>query len=100
MINYGYTPEAKAACDIWSLSTREHSMVASDVLALTEEEAAVVDELTGAGQFFFAQFDIKNFITGSKPLDEWDAYVAGMNEMGLDELIETYQIAYDRYLAG
>lgn len=100
MINYGYTPEAKAACEIWSLSTREHSMVNSDVLALTEEEAAVVDGLTGAGQFFFAQFDIKNFITGSKPLDEWDAYVANMNEMGLDELIETYQIAYDRYLAG
>jgi putative aldouronate transport system substrate-binding protein len=30
--------------------------------------------------------------------DEWDSYVAQLEQMGLDRLVELYQQAYDRYL--
>ncbi|WP_402462518.1 ABC transporter substrate-binding protein [Isoptericola aurantiacus] len=36
------------------------------------------------------------FITGQRPLDEWDAYVAEMEGMGATQLIETYNTALDR----
>ena len=37
------------------------------------------------------------FITGTKDIDaEWDAYIQGLNESGLDTLLEIYQTAYDR----
>lgn len=40
------------------------------------------------------------FITGQTDIEEgWDAYVATVNQMGMDELIEIEQAAYDRYLA-
>ena len=40
------------------------------------------------------------FVKGDRDLTEWDTYVAQMNDQGLDERIEIFQNAYDRYLAG
>ena len=39
------------------------------------------------------------FITGTKSLDEWDAYITKMKDAGLDRIIEIVQGAYDRFLA-
>lgn len=39
------------------------------------------------------------FIDGSKPMSEWDSYVAGFESMGLDKILEVYQEAYDAYVA-
>lgn len=39
------------------------------------------------------------FITGARPLSEWDAYVAEFNRMSLDRYMEVYQTMYDRYTA-
>lgn len=39
------------------------------------------------------------FVTGTKPIDEWDAYVAKCKEMGLDEVIKVRQAWWDRYVA-
>ena len=37
------------------------------------------------------------FVLGQKSLSEWDAYVATIKNMGVDELIQIYQTAYARY---
>ena len=38
------------------------------------------------------------FITGQKSLDtDWDAYINALNEMGLQDIINIYQAALDRY---
>ena len=39
------------------------------------------------------------FITGTKPIDEWDEYVAKCYEMGLDKVLEVRQAWWDRYAA-
>ncbi len=39
------------------------------------------------------------FVTGPKRLDEWDAFVEHIQSMGLDEILETYQAAYERYMS-
>ena len=40
-----------------------------------------------------------SFLTGVKPLSEWDSFIADMKSFGMDELLEIYQAAYDRYMA-
>ena len=36
------------------------------------------------------------FITGNKPLSEWDSYLQELEKMGLDEYLKVSQEAYDR----
>ena len=41
------------------------------------------------------------FITGQADIEkEWDAYIAALNDMGLQDVIDVYQAALDRYNAG
>jgi putative aldouronate transport system substrate-binding protein len=37
------------------------------------------------------------FVDGSKPLSEFDSYVSGVKQMNLQECIDIYQAAYDRF---
>lgn len=43
--------------------------------------------------------NILTFVSGSKPLSEWDSYVEGLYEIGLEEAQAVYQEAYDNYMA-
>ncbi len=38
------------------------------------------------------------FLDGSKPMSEWDDYVAALYDLGLDRCIEIYQDAYDSFM--
>lgn len=40
------------------------------------------------------------FLDGSKPLSEWDSYVAELESLNIGRIIEIYQEAYDTYMAG
>lgn len=41
---------------------------------------------------------ITKFITGDKPMDEYDEFVKTLNGLKVDELVSIYQDAYDRYV--
>lgn len=41
---------------------------------------------------------IFKFITGQEPLENWDAFMSTLKQMGLDEITAAYQAAYDRLL--
>ena len=43
---------------------------------------------------------VSKFVVGDKSLDEFDAFVQQLKDMGIEECIEIYQGAYDRYLNG
>lgn len=45
----------------------------------------------------YADENIVKFITGAKPLSEWDKYVSTLNKMQLDKYLAIYQAAYDRW---
>ena len=68
------------------------------LLYLTIEEndkvAATATDLTT----YVEQMEAK-FITGVEPLDNWDDYVKTIEAMGIDEYVEVYQAAYDRWKA-
>ena len=37
-----------------------------------------------------------NFITGNKPLSEWDNYVKTLKDMGIEDVVAVKQAWYDR----
>ena len=38
-----------------------------------------------------------SFIMGTKPIDDFDEYIAQLHSMGLDEVLDIYNKAVDRY---
>lgn len=42
---------------------------------------------------------LTKFVIGTEPLENWDNYVAGMQSLGIDDVVAVYQAQYDRYLA-
>ena len=40
--------------------------------------------------------NVVNFITGNKPLSEWDNYVKTLKDMGIEDVVAVKQAWYDR----
>ena len=64
----------------------------------TKEQTETINEYA-TDVSTYVQENYLAFVDGSKPLSEWDAYVAGLETMGLDVCREVHQEAYDTYLA-
>ncbi|MDY3917922.1 MAG: hypothetical protein SOZ59_02825 [Candidatus Limivivens sp.] len=67
-------------------------------LVYTAEEA---EEISGIATDVktYVSSSLAEFITGNRPLSDWDNYVEELNNMGLQQLLETAQTAYDRMTA-
>lgn len=89
------TADQKKAIETWSNVSRERSVIRTTSMNHTVEEEDVMKEF---GNFFFIQFELRNFINGGD-LTTWDAYIAKMNEAGVEEYITIEQAAWERYLA-
>ena len=66
-------------------------------LTFTDEESDRVKQLKTAIDTVAAEATVQ-FVLGQKPLSEWNAYVAQIKNMGVDELIQIHQTAYARYI--
>lgn len=63
----------------------------------TDEENKVLDS-TGHDVSKYVEEARDNFISGNMSLDDWDDYLAELDKMGVDDVIEVYQDAYERYM--
>lgn len=70
-----------------------------DSVKFTDEEWNSISLLVADIQSYLDQM-VAKFITGEESLDNFDAFVQGLNDRGLAQYLEIYQTAYDRYLAG
>ena len=113
------TPDCGVACPKWVRPTTEGAwddvqqqariqwseknlnpyakLVLPDMFFTTEEQAEL-DVLSTDLSKYMTENNAK-FITGDQSFDEWDAYVQGYKDMGIDRMIEIYQTAYDRWAA-
>ena len=64
----------------------------------TSEESERYNELMGEISTHYNE-TVLRFITGDKPLEEYDAFVQELKEMGVEECIELKQSMLDRYNA-
>ena len=66
-------------------------------LAFTGEEQGIINEKYTEIETYMNEM-VDKFIMGTESLDQFDAYVAKMESMGLQDVIAVYQAAYDRYM--
>ena len=65
---------------------------------LTPEETEEVSEVSG-DIMTYIQENYMLFATQNRDMAEWDAYVQGVYDIGMQNVMDIYQTAYDRYLA-
>jgi putative aldouronate transport system substrate-binding protein len=95
-----YNDEAIAAMEAWEPVGTSDNVYPKGAALTTEEQDGinnrVSDIISGASE------QILKFMTGSVELndDTWNAYLADMTQMGIQDVLAVYQNAYDGYLAG
>ena len=73
----------------------KHPEYVLPALQYTQEESDRIAEPQENVNSYVNQ-SLAEFVTGNRSLNDWDAYVEELNNMGLQEWIETAQTAYDR----
>ncbi len=69
-----------------------------DSVKFSDSESNTISLITTDIESYLNQM-IAKFITGEESLDNFDAFVQGLKDRGLDQYLELHQMAYDRYLA-
>jgi len=63
--------------------------------ALTPEEKSTITTTEEQVQKYY-ETSITKFILGETPLTQWDAFISELNKLGLQEVLDVYQTAFDR----
>lgn len=81
------------------LPYQSDKVVKKSNLKFTEDEQYILDNKLGEIQTYYKQMEAE-FITGAADIStQWDTYVSTIEKMGLNEVMEVYQAAYDRWNA-
>ena len=70
----------------------------SDSLTLNEEELEVYNSVMTEVMTYVQEMQVK-FILGIESFDNYDGFIQKIKDMGVDQAINAYQTAYDRYNA-
>lgn len=74
-----------------------HAKLPYPLVYFTEEEQDRISTIKPDIETYFEQMEAK-FITGAESIDgKWDEYVNTLKDLGIDELVEIHQAAYDRW---
>jgi len=99
-LKYAYSPETVAAVEQWSIGDSKQVIRyggdRSGNIHLTAEELKTIADM---GNRYFTYIGINAFVSGTKPMEEWDDYVSAMKASGIEEETAIYQEAYDRFWA-
>ncbi len=88
-----FSPECLNA----SLMAQKYDLPAPPVLAFNEEERSVI-ETVGANIETHATEQISKFLLGERSMDEWDAFISEVENLGLDQLKKVHESSYARVL--
>ena len=86
--------DERGMMDLW-YSNRDNAHVYFG--DLTAEESSAYSA-TASDILTYASENISGFIMGARPMSEWDSFVQTCYDMGIQDLIDLKQAAYDRYL--
>ena len=93
----GYTPDQKAASGIWQSNLTTGRTLGT--ARLNADETEISNRIYGDIKTYIEE-NVLKFVTGQRDLNEFDAYVQDIENMGIDEVTALYQDAYERYLNG
>lgn len=85
------TPELQEAYE----TARLYDAQIQPQLAWTDEEKAIIDTVA-IDISDYAKENVSLFLTGQRSFDEWDDFVAKIEDMGLQSVLDAHKSAYDR----
>ena len=89
---------AVAALEVWN-ATQDNAYTMPAGVALSSDESGRASALQSDIYTYVAEC-IPKFILGEMDTEtDWDTFVSNCEGMGLQEVIDIYQTAYDRYAA-
>lgn len=93
-----YSDNVIACTEVWESAYGSSESNISDAVTMTTEES---DEFYGKYTDIgtYAQTELLRFVVGDNSMDQWDTFVDTCKSMGIDDCVEIYQAAYDRYEA-
>jgi putative aldouronate transport system substrate-binding protein len=80
-------------------AAKPDTTLAAPILSFTQEEQDIISKNLQPIMDKTNEYMIK-FIMGQEPLSNFDKYVAELKQRGLDELVKTYNTAYQRVVKG
>lgn len=92
-----YTELQAEAVDLFRSTSDNSRRLPSDYLYPSDIEAETYSEIY-SDIATYTDTMILQFIVGETPFSEWDNYQSMLKQMGIDQCVEIYQAAYDRYL--
>lgn len=93
-------PEGKrplAMYDTWLVPDYGGSYDWPSSVTFTTEQTDEINKLASDMNTFFSENYVA-FISGAKPMSEWDKYLEDLNSFGYQRLRDIYQEAYDTYM--
>lgn len=82
---------------LWAECADRSGILPSGIKLTAEEKEEIADALTQVKTY--ADTQMNKIVIGELSMDEWDDVVAKFYDMGLDDVLEVYNAAYQRYLA-
>ena len=82
---------------LWTECADRSGILPSGIVLTAEEKEEIADALSQVKTY--ADTQINKIVIGELSMDEWDATVEKFYDMGLDDVLEVYNAAYQRYLA-
>ena len=67
-------------------------------IVFTDEQSEELANLRTDLTTYFTE-NYVSFLTGVKPLSDWDSFIADCKTFGMDRIVEIYQGEYDKYMA-
>ena len=93
-----YGDDEMSLMDVWNNSSNDAADVLPSAISLTADESYTYSAIfNDIGTH--VQTNILSFITGTRSLDEYDDFIAEIEDMGIDECTAILQDALDRYNA-
>ena len=93
-----YSDSQKAAIELWTTGL-DNDYTYPTSINMTLEESERASELLSSVETYVDQYSLA-FITGSSdPGSDWDSFQSDLSSLEVEELVEIYQTAYDRYAA-
>ena len=84
------------AVDTWANSA-DTSGILPQISFTAEEKEQIADALTQIETY--ASTQMNNVVIGEMSIDEWPKVVEKFHDMGIDEILEVYNAAYQRYMS-
>ncbi|MDD6189378.1 MAG: hypothetical protein PUB32_07380 [Clostridiales bacterium] len=101
-VNYNWLIPANAVAQEylqdWDIVPHDNEYVYPTGITFSNEQSEILAKY-GSDVSTYLSENYLAFVDGSKSLADWDSYVAELNNIGLNEILEVYQEAYDAYIA-